>query len=67
MKTRLARLETKLDRLIFVLFGIGATFAVAQVAILVRLFWDDTATLNNAPYTHRSADIESNRLPHPSR
>ena len=35
---RLARLETKLDRLIFMLFGIGATFAVAQVAILVRRF-----------------------------
>ena len=38
MKTRLTRLETKLNRLIFVLFGIGAIFAVAQVAILVRLF-----------------------------
>ena len=38
METPLARLETKFDRLIFVLFGIGATFAVAQVAILVRLF-----------------------------
>ena len=38
MNERLARLETKFDRLIFVLFGIGATFAVVQVAILVRLF-----------------------------
>ena len=38
MNERLSRIETRLDRLIFFLFGIGATFAIAQVAILVKLF-----------------------------
>ena len=38
MNERFGRVETKLDRLIFVLFGIGATFAIAQAAILIRLF-----------------------------
>ena len=38
MNERLSRIETRLDRLIFSLFGIGATFAIAQVAILVKLF-----------------------------
>ena len=38
MNERLGRVETNLDRLIFMLFGIGATFGIAQVAILIKIF-----------------------------
>ena len=38
MNERLGRVESKLDRLTFMLIGAGATFAIAQVAILVKVF-----------------------------